>query len=68
MANVFKSPDQRRKWNAYNNAYAKENYKTITLKLNKSKDKDILDYIAQSNETATNLFKKLVREKIGSDK
>lgn len=66
MANVFKSPDQRKKWNAYNNAYAKKNYKTVTVKINKNTDTDILKFIEESNETVTNIFKKLVREKIGS--
>ena len=66
MANVFKTPDQRKKWNAYNNAYAQKNYKTVTLKLNKTKDKDILDFIDANGSSATTLFKQLVREKIGS--
>lgn len=65
MGNIFKSQEQREKWNAYNSKYAKENYKTVTLKLNKNSDKDILEYIESSGKTATAVFKELLREKLG---
>ena len=65
MGNIFKSQEQREKWNAYNNKYSKENYKTISLKLNKNNDKDILEYIENSGKTVTTLFKELFYEKIG---
>lgn len=63
MPNIFKKPEQRKKWNAYNNRYSKENYKTITIKLNKKTDTDVIEYLEGSEETPTTIFKKLVREK-----
>ena len=38
MPNIFKTPEQRKHWNAYNNEYSKRNYRTITIKLNKVTD------------------------------
>ena len=68
MANVFKKPEQRTKWNAYNNQYAKKNYKSICLKLNKNKDKDIIEYLTENGSSPTVVIKALVREKIGTGK
>lgn len=62
MANNFKTPEQRANWNKYNNAYAKEHYKTICLKLNVDTDKDVIDYLTNnSTKSATQLIKELVR-------
>ena len=66
MANVFKNPEQRKHWNEYNNKYSKENYRTFCLKLNKNKDKDIIDFLEGSKENVTTILKRLLREKIGS--
>ena len=66
LANNFKNAEQRRKWNTYNNNYAKKNYRTYCLKLNKVKDKDIIDFLDSCSENITTVFKNLLREKIGS--
>lgn len=68
MANYFTKPEQRTHWNEYNRKYSNENYKSVCLKLNKKKDKDIIDYLAQCGKTPTELFKSLLREKIGTGK
>lgn len=63
MANNFKTPEQRANWNKYNNAYAKEHYKTICLKLNVETDKDIIDYLTNtpSTKSATQVIRDLIR-------
>lgn len=68
MANVFKNQEQRDKWNAYNAKYAKKNYKSICLKLNKNSDKDVIDYLQNNGGSPTQTIKALVREKIGTGK
>lgn len=68
MANVFKNQAQRERWNAYNSKYAKENYKSICLKLNKEKDKDVIDYLTTNGASPTQVLKTLVREKLGTGK
>lgn len=64
MANNFKNQEQREHWNRYNNEYSKKTYRTITIKLNKNSDKDVIDYIDSQSGTATSIIRKLVREKI----
>ena len=66
MANVFKNDEQRKKWNTYNNKYAKKNYKSICLKLNKNTDKDIIDYLTSNGGSPTQVIKALVKEKLGT--
>lgn len=68
MANVFKNDEQRKKWNTYNNKYAKKNYKSICLKLNKNTDKDIIDYLTSNGGSPTQVIKTLVKEKLGTGK
>ena len=63
MPNIFRNEDQRRKWNAYNSKYSKENYRTITLKLNKEKDKDVIDFLTDKNGTVSDKIRKLVRNR-----
>lgn len=63
MGNVFKNDEQRKHWNAYNNEYSKKTYKTITIKLNKIKDKDILDYM-DNFKSPTEAIRSIVREKL----
>lgn len=64
MANNFKNDEQRVRWNIYNKNYSKKNYKTITMKLNKEKDKDIIDFLTGQQESITDIVRKLVREKL----
>ena len=64
MPNNFKNPEQRKKWNAYNNTYAKKNYRTFCLKLHRDKDKDIIEFLESRNENVTSVLKDLLREKI----
>ena len=61
MGNVFKNDEQRKRWNAYNSAYSHRNYKTITIKLNKEKDKDIIDFFDEHG-SSTEAIRKMVRE------
>ena len=62
MPNNFKTQEQRDNWNKYNNAYAKEHYKTICLKLNVNTDKDIIDCLTKnSTKSATQVIRDLVR-------
>lgn len=61
MPNVFRKPEQREHWNKYNSKYAKENYKTIGIKLHKVRDKDVIDYCESSGKSMSVLFKELVR-------
>lgn len=68
MANVFKNQEQRDKWNAYNAKYAKKNYRSICMKFNKVKDKDIIDYLTKDGASPTQVIKALVREKLGAGK
>ena len=64
MPNIFKNPEQRKKWNEYNNNYSKRNYRTFCLKLHRDKDKDIIDYLEHSGENATSILKRLRRKEI----
>ena len=64
MGNVFKTNEQREHWNAYNNNYAKKNYKAICIKLNLVKDKEVIDYLTKTGKTATTIIKELVAEKL----
>ena len=62
MANNFKTPEQRANWNKYNNAYAKEHYKTICLKLNVDTDQDVINRLTKNpNKSATQVIRDLVR-------
>ena len=63
MPNIFRNEDQRKKWNAYNSKYSKEKYRTITLKLNKEKDKDVIDFLTDKNGTVSDKIRKLVRNR-----
>ena len=64
MGNNFKNDEQRLHWNKYNNEYSKKNYRTFCLKLNKVKDKDIIDFLESGNGSATSIVKNLLREQI----
>lgn len=63
MPNVFKTKEQRQHWNEYNNQYSKKNYKTITFKLNKRTDKDVIDYFERIGGTPSDAVRQLVRGK-----
>ena len=62
----FKDEEQRKRWNNYNNSYAREKYKSYNLKMNKETDKDVIDYIASSHESPTQIVKRLIRKEIGT--
>ena len=59
-----KNEEQRKRWNDYNNGYAKKTYKSYNLKMNKEHDKDIIDYFEKSGESPTTVVRKLVRHQI----
>ena len=67
MANIFKNDEQRQNWNKYNNNYAKQNYRSYCIKLNKKTDKDIIELIETSNETATQVIRGLLKAKISGN-
>ena len=64
MANSLKNETQRKRWNDYNNNYAKKNYRTFCLKLNRTKDKELIDFLENNNENATAILKRLLRSEI----
>lgn len=66
MPNNFKNDEQRQKWYDYNTKYSKKNYRTFCIKLNRVKDKELIDYLEGSGETATSVIKKLLSEKLGN--
>lgn len=61
---AIKNDEQRKRWNNYQNGYAKKNYKSYNLKMNKEHDHDIIDYIEKSGETPTQVVRRLVRNEI----
>ena len=60
-----KKPEQKERWNNYSNNYAHKNYKTITLKLNRNTDSDIIRFLESSDEGVTKLIKRLLRKELG---
>lgn len=62
MPNIFKNDEQRKHWNEYNKNYSNRNYKTITMKFNKNKDQDVIEYLlGQEGISATQVVRDLVR-------
>ena len=68
MANNFKNEEQRRHWYDYNNEYSRKNYRAYCMKFNRVNDKDVIDFIDSSPDSAAITIKKLIREKIRSGK
>lgn len=66
MPNIFKNDEQRRRWYDYNSKYSKKNYRTFCIKLNRKTDKDLIEYLENSNETATQVIKDLLRKRISN--
>ena len=54
---------EKDKWNAYHNAWDKENTVMITVKLNKRTDADILDRLRQV-DSKSGYIKRLIRSDI----
>ena len=50
----------------YQIKYYKENYRTFTIKLNRDKDGDIVDYL-ESQENIANWVRETVRKQINKD-
>lgn len=62
MGNNFKNDAQRLRWNDYNREYRRRNYTSYTLRVSKTKDKDIIDFIeAQDDDNFNVLCKRLFR-------
>lgn len=58
MPNIFKNREQRDAWNKYNAKYAKENYKTVSVKLNKEKDRELIEWLENlRGVSVTEVFK-----------
>lgn len=61
---AIKNDEQRKRWNNYQNGYAKKNYKSYNLKMNKDHDQDIIEYFEKSGETPTQVVRRLIRNEI----
>ena len=57
------TPEQQEQVRQYNSQYDKKNYKTYTIKLNVRHDADIIEYIASSPTSITDLIRKSFRAK-----
>ena len=70
MPNIFKNDEQRRKWNEYNKAYAKRKFKSLAIKLDKEKDKDIIEVFDSyaASKTGSENMKRLIRLGIEVDR
>lgn len=68
MANPYNNDEQRIKWNKYVREYSKKNLYTISIKLNKENDKDIIDYLSANGISPTKFLKEAVRAKIKEGK
>jgi len=64
FTNDEKGQKQRKRWNEYNSRYAKANYRTFTIKLNKKTYAKEIAYLEQSPNGATVEIKRLLKEKI----
>ncbi len=66
MANNYKkmTPSQHEHWNEYQRNYAHRNFKSISIKLSLTKDQDVINFFASSKESATDLIREMVRERI----
>lgn len=62
MPNVFRTPEQRKNWNKYNQEYSKKNYVSINIKLHREKDKDIIEYLTDKKASVSEKVRKLIRE------
>ena len=65
MANKFKNEAQRKHWNEYSKNYAKEKYKSYNVKLDKTHDQDVIDYISKSGGISE-VVRTLVRKELGT--
>lgn len=64
MPNIFKNDEQRKHWNEYNKAYSNKNYRTITMKFNRVKDQDVIEFLTgQNGICATEVVRNLVRNR-----
>lgn len=69
MSNVLRTQEQRERWYRYNTQYARKHYRTITLKLNKQSDADIIDYLLSQEKPITDVIREALRAKLsGGDK
>ena len=70
MPNIFKNEEQRKKWNEYNNAYAKKKYRSVALKFDREKDKDIIEIYDSAVESGNGCeeIKRLLRLAISVEK
>lgn len=64
MPNVFRTEEQRKHWNEYNKNYSNKNYRTITMKFNKEKDADIIEFLTgHDGVPATQVIRDLIRNR-----
>lgn len=62
MANKFKNDAQRENWNKYNSKYAKQHYRTITVKLSKEEFAKEIAYLEGSPLGLSGAVKKMLKE------
>lgn len=68
MGNKFATAEARKHWNAYNSAYAKKNYKVVTVKFSLKNDKDIIDYISKFDLSSGMAVKKILTDIVRGNK
>lgn len=62
MSNQFKNQEQRERWNKYLARYSHENYKTVTIKLNKKEYADIIQAMEATGKGASVIIKELLKK------
>ena len=58
--------EQRGKWNKYQRSYARTHFKSFTITLSLTNDKDVIDYI-ESHGKIVDVVRDLIREKQGNE-
>ena len=65
MSNAMRTQEQRERWYRYNTQYARKHYRTITLKLNKQTDADIIEWLENNELSITDAIRLALKEKVG---
>ena len=68
MPNKFRTPEQRNHWNEYNNRYARKNYRTVTIKLNRKEYEKEIAYLEKDPKGMSHAIKVILKEKISGGK
>ena len=68
MGLPYRNEEQKARWREYANKYAKETYKSVHIKLNKVSNAREIEYLENSPLGAAGEIKKLLKEKLDSQK